>query len=115
MRVKEEAKRMIALYANSVYKPEDRAYDNALAYPTGSEQAKFWLAVQDAIHAETHNKLTKEQLHDIALNHLPTLGGFASKLAAAYLHADGDNQRRIESVFMHLFERANELNQGESK
>ena len=59
--------------------------------------------------------MTKEQLHTTAVKHMPRLGGFAAKLAAAYLHADGDNQRRIESVFMHLFEQANELNQGESK
>lgn len=50
--------------------------------------------------------LTKEQLHTTAVEYLPRLGGFATKLAAAYLHADGDNQRRIEGAFMHLFERA---------
>ena len=50
--------------------------------------------------------MTKEQLHATAVEYLPRLGGFASKLAAAYLHADGDNQRRIEGAFMHLFERA---------
>ena len=49
---------------------------------------------------------TKEQLHYIAVNYMPRLGGFASKLAAAYMHADGDNQRRIEGAFMHVFERA---------
>jgi hypothetical protein len=53
-------------------------------------------------------KLTKEQLHHIAVEYLPRMGGFATKLAAAYLHADGDNQRRIESAFMDLFERAQE-------
>ena len=50
--------------------------------------------------------MTKEQLHNTAVNYMPRLGGFATKLAAAYLHADGDNQRRIECAFMHLFERA---------
>ena len=50
--------------------------------------------------------LTKEQLHTIAVEYLPRMGGFATRLAAAYLHADGDNQRKIESVFMDLFERA---------
>jgi hypothetical protein len=51
-------------------------------------------------------KLTKEQLHHIAVEYFPRMGGFATKLAAAYLHADGDNQRRIEGAFMDLFERA---------
>ena len=50
--------------------------------------------------------LTKQQLHTTAVNYMPRLGGFATKLAAAYLHADGDNQKRIEGAFMHLFERA---------
>ena len=48
--------------------------------------------------------LTKQQLHTTAVNYMPRMGGFATKLAAAYLHADGDNQRKIESAFMHLFE-----------
>ena len=50
--------------------------------------------------------MTKEQLHTTAVNYMPRLGGFATKLADAYLHADGDNQRKIENAFMHLFERA---------
>lgn len=50
--------------------------------------------------------LTKEQLHHIAVEYLPRMGGFASRLAAAYLHADSDNQRKIEGAFMDLFERA---------
>lgn len=50
--------------------------------------------------------LTKEQLHTIAVEYLPRLGGFASKLADAYLHADGHNQRKIEGAFMDLFEEA---------
>ena len=53
--------------------------------------------------------LTKQQLHKIAVNHLPRLGGFATKLADAYLCADSDNQRRIETAFMHLFERAHAM------
>lgn len=52
--------------------------------------------------------LTKEQLHHIAVEYLPRMGGFATRLADAYLHADGDNQRRIEGAFMDLFERAQE-------
>jgi hypothetical protein len=65
--------------------------------------------------------LTKEQLHTTAVEYLPRLGGFATKLAAAYLHADGVNQRRIENAFMHLFERAYHMwhdevtTEGESK
>jgi hypothetical protein len=50
--------------------------------------------------------MTKEQLHTTAVNYMPRLGGFATKLADTYLHADSDNKRLIESVFMHLFERA---------
>lgn len=50
--------------------------------------------------------MTKQQLHKTAVEYMPRLGGFATKLADAYLHADGDNQRRIEHAFMHLFERA---------
>jgi hypothetical protein len=56
--------------------------------------------------------LTKAQLHTIAVKYLPRMGGFASKLADAYLHADGDNQRKIESVFMDLFEKAQEKWEG---
>ena len=52
--------------------------------------------------------LTKAQLHTIAVEYLPRMGGFASRLADAYLHADGDNQRKIEGAFMDLFERAQE-------
>ena len=50
--------------------------------------------------------MTKEQLRSTAVNYMPRMGGFAAKLATAYLHADSDNQRRIEQAFMHLFERA---------
>ena len=65
--------------------------------------------------------MTKEHLHTPAVHYMPRLGGFATKLAAAYLHADGDNQRRIEGAFMHLFERAYHMwhdevtTEGESK
>lgn len=52
--------------------------------------------------------LTEAQLHTIAVEYLPRMGGFASRLANAYLHADSDNKRKIESVFMDLFERAQE-------
>ena len=50
--------------------------------------------------------MTKEQLHTTAVNYMPRLGGFASKLADAYLIADSDNKKKIEREFMHLFERA---------
>jgi isochorismate hydrolase len=48
-------------------------------------------------------QLTKDLLHYIAVNYLPREGGFASKLADAYLHADGRNQEIIEGAFAHLF------------
>jgi hypothetical protein len=53
-------------------------------------------------------KLSKDQLHDTAVNYLPREGGFASRLADAYLYADSDNKRRIEDAFMDLFENAYE-------
>ena len=62
---------------------------------------------------KTH-ELTKDRLHYIAVNYLPREGGFAQRLADAYLYADGDNKRKIEKEFMHLFERAF-IQWGESK
>ena len=61
--------------------------------------------------------MTKEQLHTTAVNYMPRMGGFATKLAAAYLHADGNNQRKIEEKFMDDFERAYRMwhTEGESK
>ena len=49
------------------------------------------------------NHLTKDQLHHIAVNYLPREGGFAQRIADAYLYADNDNQERIEAAFAHLF------------
>lgn len=51
-------------------------------------------------------QLTKDQLHKTAVDYLPREGGFATRLADAYLHADKDNKRRIEEAFADLFERA---------
>lgn len=49
------------------------------------------------------NQLTEELLQHIAVNYLPREGGFAQRLADAYLYADKQNRERIEGVFAHLF------------
>lgn len=50
-------------------------------------------------------KYTSEQLHAAAHEMKRTGGGFASRLADAYLYADLNNQERILTAFMDLFER----------
>jgi hypothetical protein len=50
-------------------------------------------------------KYTSEQLHAAAHAMKRTGGGFASRLADAYLYADLNNQERILTAFMDLFEK----------
>lgn len=50
-------------------------------------------------------KYTSEQLHAAAHEMKRTGGGFASRLADAYLYADLNNQERILTAFMDLFEK----------
>ena len=53
----------------------------------------------------TQPKYTSEQLHAAAHAMKRTGGGFASRLADAYLYADLNNQERILTAFMDLFEK----------
>ncbi len=50
-------------------------------------------------------KYTSEQLFAAAHEMKRTGGGFASRLAEAYMYADLNNQERILTAFMDLFER----------
>lgn len=50
-------------------------------------------------------KYTSEQLHAAAHEMKRTGGGFASRLADAYFYADLNNQERILTAFMDLFEK----------
>lgn len=44
------AKRMLSLYTNSSYPPEERATDHAFAYDSQDAGRKFWIAVLQAIY-----------------------------------------------------------------
>ena len=44
------AERMVSLYKNSMYTPEERATDHAFAYDSQTPQRKFWLDVLRAIY-----------------------------------------------------------------
>jgi hypothetical protein len=61
--------------------------------------------------------LSKEQLHQTAVEYLPNEGGFATALATAYTRADLTNQRKIEEAFSDLFETVYQkwAKKGESK
>lgn len=50
-------------------------------------------------------KYTSEQLFAAAHEMKRTGGGFASRLAEAYMYADLNNQERILTAFMDLFEK----------
>jgi hypothetical protein len=50
-------------------------------------------------------KYTSEQLFAAAHAMKRTGGGFASRLAEAYMYADLNNQERILTAFMDLFEK----------
>jgi hypothetical protein len=49
--------------------------------------------------------MNQEQRHAAAIHMKKVGGGFASRLAEAYLYADSGNQRRIYEAFNDLFER----------
>ena len=44
------AKRMLSMYGNSQYTPEERATDHAFAYDSQDAGRKFWIAVLQAIY-----------------------------------------------------------------
>ena len=50
-------------------------------------------------------KPTKEELHAAAIHMKKVGGGFAGRLADAYMYADLGNQQRIYEAFGHLFEK----------
>lgn len=50
-------------------------------------------------------KPTKEELHAAAMKMRWMGGGFAGRLADAYMYADSGNQQRIIEAFGHLFEK----------
>jgi hypothetical protein len=49
--------------------------------------------------------MNQDQQHAAAIHMRKVGGGFASRLAEAYLYADGGNQYRIYEAFGHLFKR----------
>ena len=44
------AERMLSMYKNSPYTPEERATDHAFAYDSQDAGRKFWIAVLQAIY-----------------------------------------------------------------
>jgi hypothetical protein len=44
------AERMVGMYRNSRYTPEERATDHAFAYDSHEEGRKFWIAVLNHIN-----------------------------------------------------------------
>ena len=50
-------------------------------------------------------RYTPDQLLDAAHEMKRTGGGFASRLAEAYMYADSNNRERILTAFMDLFEK----------
>ena len=55
---RDTALRMMSMYKQSNYTPEERATDHAFSYDSKSSQRKFWIAVLD--HINTLRK-TNEQ------------------------------------------------------
>jgi hypothetical protein len=49
--------------------------------------------------------MNQEQRHAAAIHMQKVGGGFASRLAEAYLYADLGNQQRIYEAFEHLFKK----------
>jgi len=47
---KDTAERMVSLYKNSKYTPEERATDHAFSYDSHEAGRKFWIAVLNHIN-----------------------------------------------------------------
>ena len=50
--------------------------------------------------------MSNDQFHLIATFYLPKEGGFASRLADAYIYADPTNKQKIQNTFYDLFNNA---------
>ena len=56
--IERTAKRMVSMYKNNQYTPEQRATDHAFAYESTDAGRKFWIGVLQQIYRINHGDCT---------------------------------------------------------